>query len=298
MKILEGNEDGRITTTDGDVVLNLHPLVLRLADRIGVSAEVPPDAGKITLIQSEKLEDAQSTVQFIKFFSVFMAILVLALFVLAIYLAGGFRREALRVLALGLIVVGLLVLAARRIAGDVIVGDLTSPTTYDVGNAVWLIGTSLLQGIAFAVIGYGLVLLLGVWFAGDTRLAVWCRRRVAPVVRDARVGGLGRRGRACSCCCWCGTRSTRPTSSGASSASPPRSRSASRRCGARCPRVGSPRPPEPRARRGPGASSGAPRRGRSGSPCCRSSCRGCSSCARPRGTGCSTSRDTGTSPRG
>lgn len=184
MLILEGNEDGRITTADGDVVLNLHPLVLRLADRIGVSAEVPPDAGKITLIESTRLENAQSTVQFIKFFSVFMVVLVVALFVLAIYLAGGFRREALRVLALGLIVVGLLVLAARRIAGNVIVGDLTSPVTYDVGNAVWVIGTSLLQGIALGLIGYGLVLLVGVWFAGGTRLAVWCRRRSAPFVRQ------------------------------------------------------------------------------------------------------------------
>lgn len=183
MKILEGNEDGRVTTTNGDVVLNLHPLVLRLASRVGVQAEIPPDAGMITLIQSEKLENAQSTVQFIKFFSIFMVVVVLALFILAIYLAGGFRREALRVTAIGLIVVGLLVLAARRVAGDVIVGDLTSPTTHDVGDAVWLIGTSLLQGIAFAVIGYGLVLLLGVWFAGDTRLAVWCRSRVAPMVR-------------------------------------------------------------------------------------------------------------------
>jgi hypothetical protein len=184
MRILEGNEDGRITTTDGDVVLNLHPLVLWLANRVGVSAEVPPDAGMITLVQSDRLDNAQGAVRFIKFFSVFMVVVVLALFVLAIYLAGGFRREALRVSALGLIVVGLLVLAARRVAGDVIVGDLTSPTTYDVGNAVWLIGTSLLQGIALALIGYGLVLLAGVWLAGATRLAVWCRRRAAPAVRD------------------------------------------------------------------------------------------------------------------
>ena len=184
MAILEGNEGGRVTTENGDVVLDLHPLVVRLASRVGVQADIPPTAGQITLIKSEKLEDAQAAVKFIKFFSIFMVVLVLGLFVLAIYLARGFRRESLRVIALGLIVVGLIVLAARRIAGNVIVGDLTSPTTYDVGHTVWLIGTSLLQSIAFALLGYGLVLLLGVWLAGDTRWARWCRQRSAPFVRD------------------------------------------------------------------------------------------------------------------
>ncbi len=183
MKILDGNEDGLVSTTGGDVVLDLHPLVLRLATRVGLSADIPPDAGKITLIESSKLKDAQGAVQFIKFFSVLMVFVVLALLVLAVYLAGGFRREALRGIALGLVVVGLLVLAARRVTGNIIVGDLTSPSTYDVGNAVWIIGTSLLKGIALALIGYGLVLLAGVWLAGGTRLAVWCRARSAPFVR-------------------------------------------------------------------------------------------------------------------
>jgi len=184
MQILEGNSDGAITTANGDVVLDLHPLVLQLAGRIGVSADIPPNAGVITIMHSDQLKNAQDAVKFIKFFSVFMVIVVLALFVLAVYLAGGFRREALRFTALGLVVVGVLILAARRVAGTVIVDELTSANTRSVGDAVWVIGTSLLKGVALAVIAYGLVLLLGVWFAGGTRWAVAARRRSAPFVRD------------------------------------------------------------------------------------------------------------------
>ena len=184
MAILEGNEGKALTTANGDVTLDLHPLVVQLASRLGLSADIPPSAGVITIMHSDQLQKAENAVQFIKFFSVFMVIVVLALFVLAIYLAGGFRREALRFAALGLVLVGILVLAARRVAGAAIVDQLTSPSTYDVGYAVWIIGTSLLKGIALALIGYGLVLLLGVWFAGGTRWAVAARTRVAPYVRD------------------------------------------------------------------------------------------------------------------
>ena len=184
MAILEGNQGKALTTANGDVTLDLHPLVLQLASRLGLSADIPPSAGVITIMHSDQLQKAENAVKFIKFFSVFMVIVVLALFVLAIYLAGGFRREALRFAALGLVLVGILVLAARRVAGAAIVDQLTSPSTHDVGYAVWIIATSLLKSIALALIGYGLVLLLGVWFAGRTRWAVAARTRVAPYVRD------------------------------------------------------------------------------------------------------------------
>ena len=184
MDILEGNENGRVTTANGDVTLNLHPLVVQLASRLGVAADISPDVGVITILHSDQLKNAQTTVQFIRFFSIFMVFVVLALVILAIWLAGGFRREALRFTAIGLVLVGFLILAARRIAGHQIVDALTSQSNRDVGNAVWIIGTSLLKGVALAIIAYGVVLLLGVWFAGGTRWAVAARARVAPLVRD------------------------------------------------------------------------------------------------------------------
>ena len=53
MAILEGNEGGRVTTENGDVGLALHALVVRLASRVGVQAEIRPTAGQITRIKSE-----------------------------------------------------------------------------------------------------------------------------------------------------------------------------------------------------------------------------------------------------
>ena len=94
--VLEGNEGGRVTTANGEVVLDLSPLVLRLEDQLGVQTNLSPDAGKITIMTSKQLGAAQDAVQTIKVLSPILAIVVLVLLVLGVYLAQGFRREAVR----------------------------------------------------------------------------------------------------------------------------------------------------------------------------------------------------------
>ena len=49
---------------------------------------------------------------------------------------------------------------------------------------VWLIATSLLSDIAWAYIGYGLLLAFAAIFAGPTQPAIRVRRSLAPVFRD------------------------------------------------------------------------------------------------------------------
>jgi hypothetical protein len=182
--ILDGDPQGLVSTEGDDVILDLRPLVTQLGQRIGLQVDLPPDAGRITVLRSDQLSAAQDGVTLIRTLSVWLAILALLLITLAVYLGRGFRREVLRATALGLIGVGLLLIAVRRIAGNAVIDAVTSPVTHDAGVTTWLLATGLLRDVANGLIAYGLVLLLGVFVLGPTRWAATIRRRLAPAMRD------------------------------------------------------------------------------------------------------------------
>jgi hypothetical protein len=164
----------------GTVVLDLQPLVLRLADRLGVEVQLEPGAAQITILQSDQLEAAQTAVRALKVLTVFLGLVVVALVALAVYLAKGFRREALRAAGVSFVVVGLILLVVRRVLGNKIIEALTSAQTEPAGSAAWLIATDLLKNLAVALLAYGIVLFLAAWIAGPSRFAVRIRRALAP----------------------------------------------------------------------------------------------------------------------
>jgi hypothetical protein len=181
--VLEGKDVRRFQTENGEVVLDLNPLVQRLSDRFGFQAA--PDAGKITILQSGQLKNAQRALKVIKVLSVFLLVLVLFLYGLAIYLARGHRRRILRATAVSFLLVGVLVLVIQRITGGVVVDSLIkTDAVRPAGNAAWGIGTELLRSVAYALILYGVAGLIGAWLAGPTRWAVAARKRLAPVFED------------------------------------------------------------------------------------------------------------------
>lgn len=191
-----------LQTGEGDVVLDLQPLVEQLADRIGLSKEqveerLGPDAGRIVIMESDQLGTAQTAVELIRKLSVWLAIAILALFAMAVYLAEGRRRETLRNVGITFVIVGGLLLVVRNLAGDWIVDALSDGESIrDAASNAWLIGTDLLAGIGWTAIAYGVIVILAAVLAGPTRAAVWTRQRLAPSFRDrpglvyAVVGGL------------------------------------------------------------------------------------------------------------
>ena len=182
--VLEGNEGGAITTTGGEVVLDLGELVQGLADQLGLSVQLEEDAGQIVIADSDQLAAAQDAVAMIDPLSIFILIAVFVLLILAVYLAAGFRREALRGIAVGLILVGLLLLVVVRLLGDALVEALTTDVSRPAGTQVWAIGTALLRDISIGLVAYGIVLLVGVLLAGPTRPARWIRSKLAPTLRE------------------------------------------------------------------------------------------------------------------
>ena len=70
------------------------PLVDQLAARIGldeaqIEERLGPDAGRITIMESDQLGTVQTAVELIRKLSIFLAIVILALFAVAVYLARG-----------------------------------------------------------------------------------------------------------------------------------------------------------------------------------------------------------------
>jgi hypothetical protein len=167
LAIINGKSSGLVQTQNGEVVLDLHPIVQQLADRLGLGAQIKPDAGRLVVFSSSQLKLVQDSVKAIKVLNVFLTILVLILYAVAVWLAGGWRRQALRATGWSLVIVGVLLLVVRRHA--------------------WLIGSQLLANVAWAIILYGAFVVIAAWLAGTTRPAVAIRRWLAPAFKE-RLG--------------------------------------------------------------------------------------------------------------
>jgi hypothetical protein len=179
-----------VSTESGVVTLDLHALVAQLGTQVGidVASKLPPDVGQIEILKSDQLSLAQDIADSIRPLAIALTALALALYALAIYLSRDHRREAVRAAGLGFIAIGILLLITRSLAGNAVVNALAS--TEAVRPAVtntWAIATSLLAGIGTAMIGYGVVILLGAWLAGPSSLAMELRRGITPGLRDRRV---------------------------------------------------------------------------------------------------------------
>ena len=88
-------------------------------------------------------------------------------------------------------ILGTLVLIIRNRFGDYAVHQLASPTYRGTVHDAWLIGTSILGQIGGATLAYGIILIVAAFVAGPTRIAVWLRRAVAPILNNEPwlVGG-------------------------------------------------------------------------------------------------------------
>jgi len=94
-----------------------------------------------------------------------------------------------RACGISFIGVGIVVLVARGIAGSIVVDTLAkTDAVRPAVSAVWSIGTSLLWGEGAAMIGYGVVILIGAWLAGKTAPAREFRREITPVLGERRWG--------------------------------------------------------------------------------------------------------------
>lgn len=218
LAILNGGSK-TVSTSNGEVVLNLHELVTQLAAQLGVSSQLaaaraklsgaagaatragveektgvklPPSSGRITILRASQLKTAQNIAKAIKGLSLLLPLLALAAYAFAIWLAEGRRRRTLRTVGWCLFGVGILLLLARRAAGEQIVNSLVAvPANKEAAEHVWSIGTSLLYNISIALVLYGVVVVFAAWLGGTTRIATTLRHAAAPWLREHAVGAYG-----------------------------------------------------------------------------------------------------------
>jgi hypothetical protein len=187
VQVLEGGGD-RVSTEEGEVVLDMRAIVTEVAERIGIGQQVvdriPDDAGQIVVLRSDELDTAQSVFQLLKTLAWVLPLLTLAAFGLAVWLAPD-RRRAVRGIGATVIVVGVLGLLAAQLTGNYVVNALAADRdTRDASSNAWDILTVLMRSTFRWMIAIGLLFLIAAWLAGPGRRAVASRELVAPLVRN------------------------------------------------------------------------------------------------------------------
>ena len=95
VKVLHGDTKA-VDTSNGNVVLDIRPLVLKLGDRFGfvnnLADQIPQDAGQVTILEADNLDTAQKITHWLEQIANFVWIFALAACVGAIWLARGRRR--------------------------------------------------------------------------------------------------------------------------------------------------------------------------------------------------------------
>ena len=181
------DERTSLSTAEGNVVLDLQPLLIQLGERVAIVGDIDqrlqsnPDAGKITIIKSDQLETAQDLTRLMNFLGLWLWVVPIALWAIALWLARDRRRDILRMIGFSAILAGLLVLVVRRIVGSIVVDELATTESIEVavGDA-WDIVTGLLRDGGLTLLGIGVLLLVAVWIAGPSRYATGTRKWLAP----------------------------------------------------------------------------------------------------------------------
>ena len=188
-----------VRTGDGKVVLDLRPIIVELGEQIApigrLEEQLPPDAGRVELIEAGQLDTVQTAVRVLRALADWLWVLAFAVVALAIWLARGRRRLEIRALGIGMLGVGVVLLFTRRTVGTYLVDELTSDATQPAGWNAWGIVTQVLADRALVWIAVGVLVLVGTWLVGPARSAARARVAARPIAQSvlwtyALVAGL------------------------------------------------------------------------------------------------------------
>jgi len=177
--VLEDRSDV-LSTTGGDVKLELQPLIIEVASQVGLGdqakANIPTSVGQIEIVQSDELKTAQTVSSLIHGTALIAALIVLLLIALAVYLSPGYRWLSVLWIAITLIIASIVTLILRSVAGGILVPELASPDIEPAAQAAYDIGTELLKTIAWTVIWSSLLLIIGSWLISPNKAATSSRK--------------------------------------------------------------------------------------------------------------------------
>jgi len=186
VQVLEGRGE-RVSTTGGVVTLDLEPIILEGAERIGLREEIqgqlPEQVGSVEILRSDELDTAQDAFQLLKTIAWFLPVVTLALLGLAVWLFRD-RRRGVRSIGIAVVVVGLVGFLAISAVKNYVVDSLASGTeTRQAAEHSWDILTDLMRDSFRGQVVIGALVVTAAWLVGPGRRASAVREVLAPAVR-------------------------------------------------------------------------------------------------------------------
>jgi hypothetical protein len=178
--VLSGQGNGAISTSNGQIVLNLGPFITVVKQDLvdhgfALASNIPPISPTVALFQADDLGKAQAGYRLIKTLKIVLPILALVLLAAGVWVARG-RRRALIGAALGLagsmlvLAIGLLIARSiylNSVPPSVLPGDAAA-AAFDA--MVYFIKVGLR-----VVLAVGLVVAIGAFITGPSRAAIQTR---------------------------------------------------------------------------------------------------------------------------
>jgi hypothetical protein len=180
VKVLSGEGNGAVSTSNGQIVLNLGPFITVVKQDLvdhgfALASNIPPISPTVALFQAKDLGKAQAGYRLIKTLKIVLPILALVLLAAGVWVARG-RRRALIGAALGLagsmlvLAIGLLIARSiylNSVPPSVLPGDAAA-AAFDA--MVYFIRVGLR-----VVLAVGLVVAIGAFITGPSRAAIQTR---------------------------------------------------------------------------------------------------------------------------
>ena len=196
VKLLSGQGNGALTTSNGQIVLNLGPLIAvakqdLVAHGFKLASNIPPVTPTLALFQAKDLGKAQALYRLITTLKIVLPILALALLAGGVF-AARYRRRALISAGLGLAASMVVLAIGLLIARTIYLNSV--PSTVLTANAASAAFDALVHFLKVGlrvVLLVGLVVAAGAFITGPSRAAV--RTRAALVSGISWLRNFGER---------------------------------------------------------------------------------------------------------
>ena len=180
VKVLSGQGGGAVSVQNGQIVLNLGPLIVvakqdLIAHGFSLASQIPPVSPTIALFQAKDLGKAQSYYRLVKATRIVLIVLTLLLLGAGVYVARG-RRRALIGAGLGLAASMLVLAIGLLIARSIYLSSVPSSVLpADAAAAAFDAFVHFIKVTLRVVLAVGLVVALGAFVTGPSRMAVQIR---------------------------------------------------------------------------------------------------------------------------
>ena len=180
VKVLSGQGNGAISTSNGQIVLNLGPFIAvakqdLVAKGFSLASSIPPVSPTFALFQAKDLGKAQSLYRLVTTLKIVLPILALVLIGAGVYVARG-RRRALVGAGLGLAASMLILGIGLAIARAIYLSSVPSSTLpSDAAGASYDALVQFLRQGLRVVLVVGLVVAIAAFFTGPSHTAIQTR---------------------------------------------------------------------------------------------------------------------------